>query len=100
MGYYRFDKPKPIKSALDDFLDHFPQKKKLRQGMVLSAFEDTVGQRIAEQCSNIHFEQDKLVVSVKHPTWRNEIHANRFSIVKRLNEAVKHDVIKEMIVRA
>lgn len=100
MGYFRFDKPKSIKSALDDFMDHLPQKTKLRQGMVLSVFNETVGSRIAEQCRDIHFEQDKLVVRVSHPTWRNEIHASRYSIKKRLNEAVKHEVIKEMIVRA
>lgn len=95
----RFDKPKPIGSALQDFLDKFPQKKKLRQGMILSAWEDVVGERISSQTEELHFEGDKLVCKVKNPVWRYEIHANRFSIAKRLNAKVKGQVVGDIIVR-
>ncbi|MEQ9308095.1 MAG: DUF721 domain-containing protein [Balneolaceae bacterium] len=95
----RFDKPKPIGSALQDFLDKFPQKKKLRQGMILSAWEAVVGERISSQTEDLHFEGDKLVCRVKNPVWRHEIHANRFSIAKRLNAKVKGQVVGDIIVR-
>ena len=95
----RFDKPKPISDALQDFLDRFPQKKKLRQGMILSVWEEVVGQRIASQTEELHFEGDKLVCKVKNAVWRHEIHANRFSIAKRLNAKVKGQVIADIIVR-
>ena len=100
MPYYRLNKPEPLSDALDEFLEQFPNKKRLKQGFVLSAFEEVVGERIAEQCKNVHFENTKLVVHVKHPSWRNEIHANRFSIAKRLNERVKTKVVDDIIVRA
>ncbi len=100
MSRYRFDKPKPLKFALDDFIDHFPQKRRWRQGLVLSVFEEVVGERIAEQCKDMHFEKNKLVIKVSHPTWRNEIHSNRFSIMKRLNDKVKSKVIDQIIVRS
>ena len=100
MAYYRMDKPKPLKNALDEFLEQFPNKKRLKQGMVLSVFEEVVGERIAEQCEDLHFEQTKLAMKVKHPTWRNEIHANRFSIAKRLNDKVRSKVVDDIIVRA
>lgn len=95
----RFDKPKKLASALDDYLDKFPQKKKLRQGMVLAAFEKVVGKKIAAEARNLHFEGDKLVMTVKHPSWRYEIHASRFSIAKKLNAEVKSTIISEIIVR-
>ncbi|MBO6523356.1 MAG: DUF721 domain-containing protein [Balneolaceae bacterium] len=95
----RFDKPKPISSALQDFLDKFPQKKKLKQGMILSAWEQVVGERIASQTDDLHFEGEKLVCRVKNPVWRHEIHANRFSIAKRLNAKVKGQVVGDIIVR-
>ncbi len=95
----RFDKPKSIGSALQDFLEKFPQKKKLRQGIILSAWEAVVGERIASQTEDLHFEGDKLVCRVKNPVWRHEIHANRFSIAKRLNAKVKGQAVGDIIVR-
>ena len=96
----RFDKPKPIGNALQDFLDRFPQKKKLKQGMVLSSWKEVVGERIASQTSDLHFEGDKLVMKVSNQVWRHEIHANRFSIAKRLNEKVGSQVVGELIIRS
>jgi len=100
MSYFRFDKPKPLKDALEDFLEKFPQKKKLKQGMILSSWREVVGTKMAEQCTDVHFEGDKLIIEVLHPVWRNEIHMNRFSIMKKLNNKVKGNVIKEVVVRS
>lgn len=96
----RLDKPKPIGAALQDFLDKFPQKKRLRQGMILSAWKEVVGERISSQTEDLHFEGNKLVCKVKNPVWRHEIHANRFGIAKRLNTKVKGQVVGDIIVRA
>lgn len=94
-----FDKPKPIGKVLTDFLDHFPHKKKLRQGMVLAVWAEVVGQRIASQTKDLHFEGDKLACKVENQVWRHEIYANRFSIAKRLNDRVKAQVVADIIVR-
>ena len=96
----RLDKPKPIGAALQDFLDRFPQKKKLRQGMVLFIWKEVVGEHIAGQTSDLHFEGDKLVCYVKNPVWRHEIHANRFNIAKKLNAKVKGRVVGDIITRS
>lgn len=96
----RFDKPKPLSDALQDFLDRFPQKKKLKQGMILAIWQEVVGERIASQTEELHFEGNKLVCKVKNQVWRHEIHANRFSIAKRLNAKVKGQVVGDIIVRS
>lgn len=96
----RFDTPKSLSSVLEEFLEKFPQKKKLKQGMILSAFEEVVGKRMASEVEDLHFEGNKLVMKVKHPSWRHEIHGNRFSIAKKLNAKVKGDVIGDIIVRS
>ncbi|MEO1021860.1 MAG: DUF721 domain-containing protein [Bacteroidota bacterium] len=96
----RFDPPKSIRSVIEEYLDRFPQKRKLRQGMVLAAWREVVGDRIADQTEDLHFEGNKLAMRVKHPTWRHEIHANRFSISKRLNKKLNADIVKDLIVRA
>lgn len=100
MGRFKSNKPKPLKDALKDFLDDYPHRKRLKRGMILSLWEQTVGERIAEQTENIHFEYGNLIVHVKNPAWRQEIHMKRFSITKKLNDQVDEKIIKEIVVRS
>lgn len=100
MGRYRSNKPKPLKDALKDFLNDYPHRKRLKRGMILSLWNETVGERIAEQTENVHFEHGNLVVHVKNPAWRQEIHMKRFSIAKKLNDKVEEKIIKEIVVRS
>lgn len=95
-----FDKPKKLSDSLQDYLERFPQKKKLKQGMILAAWQEVVGERIASQTKEVHFEGNKLVCKVNNAVWRHEIHANRFSIAKRLNAKVKGQVVADIIVRS
>lgn len=96
----RFDPPKSLNDILKEYLDKFPRKHQLKQGMILSYWDEVVGERIASQTEDLHFEGTKLVLKVKNPSWRHEIHANRFSIIKRLNARINSDVVTELIVRA
>lgn len=100
MARYRSNKPKLLKEALKDFLDDYPHRKRLKRGMILSIWRQTVGERIAEETENIHFEHGNLIVHVKNPAWRQEIHMKRFSIAKRLNDKVDEKIIKEIVVRS
>lgn len=100
MGRFRSNTPKPLKDALKDFLDDFPHRKRLKRGMILSLWEGTVGKKIAEQTENIHFERGNLIIHVKNPAWRQEIHMKRFSIAKKLNDKVEEKIIKEIVVRS
>lgn len=68
--------------------------------MILSLWQNTVGERIAEQAENVHFERNNLVIHVKNPAWRQEIHMKRFSIAKKLNDKVDEKIINEIIVRS
>lgn len=81
-------------------MEKFPHKRKLKQGIILSSWKEVVGTKMAEQCKDVHFEGDKFIIEVSHPVWRNEIHMNRFSIMKKLNNKVKGNVIKEVVVRS
>lgn len=100
MSRFRSNDPKPLKEALKNFLDNYPHRRRLKKGMILSLWQNTVGDRIAEQTENVHFEHGNLVIHVKNPAWRQEIHMKRFSIAKRLNEQVEEDIIKEIVVRS
>lgn len=100
MSRYRSNSPKLLRDALKDFLDDYPHRKRLKRGMILSIWKQTVGERIAEETENIHFERGNLVVHVKNPAWRQEIHMKRFSITKKLNDKVGEKIIREIVVRS
>ena len=68
--------------------------------MILSLWSETVGESINEQTEDLHFEYGNLIVHVKNPAWRNEIHMKRFNIAKKLNDEVGEKIIKEIVVRS
>lgn len=100
MAYFKKNSPKPLKDLVKNFLDDVPYKKRLKRGLVLSVWEETVGQKIQEQVENVHFEHGNLVVHVKNSAWRHEIHMKRFSITKKLNDKVGEKTVKEIVVRS
>lgn len=100
MARFRTNTPKPLKDLLKDYLDDVPYRKRLKRGMILSLWSRTVGPKIDEQAENVHFENNQLIIKVKNPAWRHEIHMKRFSIAKKLNDQVGEKIIKEIVVRS
>lgn len=98
MGFGK--KPEPLGGLLKNFLKRIPHRTELKRGMVLHFWPEVVGSKIAEITSNVHFEGERLIVEVKNPAWRHELHANRYSLAKKLNDKVDAKIVKEIIVRA
>lgn len=94
------NKPQSLDKLLKDFMKRIPHRTELKRGMVLHVWPDVVGQKIASVTKNLRFEGDRLVMEVENPAWRHEIHANRYSIAKKLNDKVDGKIVKEIIVRA
>jgi predicted nucleic acid-binding Zn ribbon protein len=92
-------KPKSINELLKEFIKKIPQKTELKRGMVLHAWPQIVGEKINNVTKELRFEGSRLIVKVTSEAWRHEIHANRFTIAKKLNNFVESNVVKEIIVR-
>ncbi|MFH5831291.1 DUF721 domain-containing protein [Halalkalibaculum sp. DA3122] len=100
MARFSRNKPKALKDLLKNFLDDYPHKNKLKRGMILSIWSKSVGEKIAEKTDNIYFKDGKLIIHVKDPAWRHEIHMQRFQIQKKLNREVGDKIVKEIVVRS
>lgn len=100
MARFRSNTPKPLKELVKDYLDDVPHRKRLKRGMILSLWDETVGESIAKQTQNLRFDKGKLIMNVKNPAWRQEIHMKRYSIAKKLNDKVGEKIIKEIVVRS
>lgn len=92
--------PKPLGDLLKDFIETYPRRRELKRGMVLSVWPEIVGNSISKECSNVKFDGDRLIVTIKNPGWRHEVHMQRYSIMTRLNKEVDEDIVKEIIIRA
>lgn len=93
-------KPQSIEKILKQVLRAMPHQKKVKRGMVLHYWPEVVGKKIEEVTRDLRFEGDgRLVAYVGNSAWRHEIHMNRFTIRKRLNEKVGEEVVKELVVR-
>jgi len=88
-----------MNELLHEFMDKIPKKTELKRGLVLHYWPEVVGDKINAVTKKVKFDGSKLIVVVKNEAWRYEIHANRFSIAKRLNDRVNADVVKDIIVR-
>lgn len=93
-------KPQSMNYLLKEFMRKLPHQTELRRGMILHLWPSVVGEKINGVTKDVRFEGNKLIVKVENEAWRHEIHMNRFSIAKKLNEKVESKVIKEIIVRA
>lgn len=98
MGFGK--KPQSLNTLLKNFMKRIPHRSELKRGMVLHVWPDVVGPAIAEVSKNIHFEGDRLIIEIENSAWRHEVHSNRYSIVKKLNDKVDGKVVKELVVRA
>jgi len=94
------NKPQSMDKLLKEFMKKIPHRTKLQRGMILHVWPEVVGDKIAAVSKNLHFEGNRLVVETETGAWRHEIHMNRFSIAKRLNDKVGSKIVKEIVVRA
>lgn len=93
-------KPKPMNDLLKEFIKKIPQRTKLKRGMILHLWPKIVGPQIQKATRELRFEGDRLIVTMQSEAWRHELHANRFSLAKKLNSRVDARVIKEIVVRS
>ncbi len=91
--------PKPMNELLKEFMKKIPQQTELKRGMVLHLWPKVVGDQISGNTKKLQFEGNRLIVTVSSEAWRYELHANRYSIAKKLNERVDSKVVKEIVVR-
>ncbi|TVQ64619.1 MAG: DUF721 domain-containing protein [Balneolaceae bacterium] len=92
--------PRPISDLLKEFMKNSPRQPELKRGMVLHLWPEVVGEGISKATRGVRFDGHKLIVTMDNEAWRFELHANRYRIMKKLNERVGSGVVKELIVRS
>ncbi len=96
---YRRKQPRALKELLDDFIQNYPHRVAMKRGMILALWPKVVGEAVREQVREMKFQGSRLVLYVSDSSWRHEIHMQRHAIAKKLNKAVKEEIIRDIVIK-
>ncbi|MEI6174258.1 MAG: DUF721 domain-containing protein [Bacteroidota bacterium] len=88
---------KPLKEAIEEFLDSFHLRDKLNETKVIQSWEKVVGAMVAKHTSQLHIRNRVLFVKVHSAALRNEILFARQKIIQALNKEAGGTVIDEIV---
>ena len=88
---------KPLKAAIEEFLDTFRLRDKLNQARVIQAWEKVVGEMVARNTSQMHIRNKVLFVKVNSAALRNELLFARSKIINALNKEAGATVIEDIV---
>ena len=85
-----------IRSVLEDALIERKYAVKMREHLVSEVWGEVVGEHISRETQPKHVREGKLFVSVSTPAWLRELESMQQMLMKRLNERVGENVVKEI----
>ncbi|MEI7500829.1 MAG: DUF721 domain-containing protein [Bacteroidota bacterium] len=88
---------KPLKAAIEEFLDTFRLRDKLNETKVIQSWEKVVGEMVAKNTSQLHIRNKVLFVKVNSSALRNELLFARQKIIQALNKEVGVNVVDELV---
>jgi predicted nucleic acid-binding Zn ribbon protein len=87
----------PLHQALHSLLRSWGIDGKIRERQTVDFWSQIVGSRIAEETESLRVENGKIFVRVRSSSWKTELVFMKPDIIKRLNQAVGSNVIKDII---
>jgi len=91
--------PSPIGDLLKDFLKTAMPKNLNEEVRVFGAWPTAVGQDVSRQAQPRAFKNGILFVETKHPIWTTELTAKRHLILRRMNETLGAELVKDIYFR-
>lgn len=88
--------PSPIGDLLKEFLKTAMPKNMGEEIRVFGVWPSAVGTEISRQAQPRALKNGILFVETRHPIWTTELTAKRHQILRKLNEALGQDVVKEI----
>jgi hypothetical protein len=88
---------KPLKAAIEEFLDSYRLRDKLGEAKVLAAWTKVVGEMVAKNTGKLYIRNKVLFVKVDSSALRNELMFARNKIIAALNKEAGSTVITEIV---
>jgi predicted nucleic acid-binding Zn ribbon protein len=97
MEIMRKSTEKPLKAAIEEFLDSYHLRDKLNEAKVIAAWENVVGEMVAKNTGRLQIRNKVLFIKVDSSALRNELMFARNKIIAALNKEVGGTVITEIV---
>ncbi len=85
--------------ALQAFLNESRIKGDVQAFQIKEAWESIMGKTVARYTDTIKIFGDRLIVSTSVGPLKNELRFQKESIIKRVNEAMGAEIVKEVIIQ-
>lgn len=72
-------------------------EKPLKRYDAITLWPQIVGEKIAEVTLPVRFDDGKLFVQVKTPSWRNELVFHKLHIIEELNREIGETVVDDIV---
>ena len=85
-----------LKTAIKEFLKKAGLEKGVSQNKALLVWEEVVGDKVSQNTSPEKVESGTLYIKTSNPTWRQELVFKKIDIIKKLNNKLGKNTIKEI----
>ena len=85
-----------LKSAINTFLKKAGLEKGVSQNKALLVWKEVVGDKVSQNTTPERVESGTLYIKTSNPTWRQELVFKKTDIIKKLNNTLGKNTIKEI----
>jgi len=85
-----------IQVAIQNFLKKSGLNSGVEQQEALKIWGETVGNKISKNTEPMSVKNGILVIKTTNPVWKQELQIQKTEIIKKLNNRLKKNIIKEI----
>ena len=85
-----------LKSAINEFLKKAGLERGVSQNKSLLVWKEVVGDKVSQNTVPEKVESGTLYIKTSNPTWRQELVFKKNDIIKKLNNKLGKNTIKEI----
>ena len=85
-----------LKIAIDSMLRKFGIENAIAQNNALNIWNEIVGEKVAKHTEPSSVEHGVIIVKVSSPAWRQELFFQKNEIIKKLNNTIGKNVIRDI----
>ena len=87
---------KPVSQLIEQFLQSVGIQGKVEENFAIVHWDLAVGKEISERTEPYKIVRGILFVKVKDPVWRNELLFFKEEIIKKLNDKIGRETVKDI----
>lgn len=87
---------KSVGSAIEELIHRLGIGGRVREYDAVVRWEEIVGEKIASVSAATRIQKGVLVVKVKTAPWRNELTLLKPEIIRKINDALQGEVVKDI----